>query len=127
MSHTPKISHKYCFHGNNHAHCKQSNNYCTVFVGKLQKFVYLSSPNMNVPRNWVPHPSHCKNKLVVSTTEWLPRLQTNWRHSDYERFSLVFETKETQRQLPSSSYNHNTLKTLIIFVVHSPGYKFLTS
>ena len=30
---------------------------------------------------------HCKNKLVVSTTEWLPWLQTNWRHSDYERFA----------------------------------------
>ena len=35
---------------------------------------------------------HCKNKLFVSTTEWLPWLQTNWRHSDYERFALVFET-----------------------------------
>ena len=24
---------------------------------------------------------HCKNKLVVLTTEWLPWLQTNWRDS----------------------------------------------
>ena len=35
---------------------------------------------------------HCKNKLVVSTTEWLPWLQTNWRDSGYERFALVLET-----------------------------------
>jgi len=32
---------------------------------------------------------HCKNKLVVSMTEWLPWLQTNWRDSGYERFALV--------------------------------------
>jgi len=37
---------------------------------------------------------HCKNKQVVSTTEWLhvPWLQTNWRDSGYERFALVLET-----------------------------------
>ena len=35
---------------------------------------------------------HCKNKLVVSTTEWLPWLQTNWRDSGYKRFALVLET-----------------------------------
>jgi len=33
--------------------------------------------------------AHYKNKLVVLTTEWLPRLQTSWRDSGYERFSLV--------------------------------------
>ena len=27
------------------------------------------------------HVIHCKNKLVVLTTEWLPWLQTNWRDS----------------------------------------------
>jgi len=31
---------------------------------------------------------HCKNKLVVLTTEWLPWLQTSWRDSGYERFTL---------------------------------------
>ena len=35
---------------------------------------------------------HCKNKLVVLTTEWLPWLQTNWRDSGYERFSLVWKS-----------------------------------
>ena len=32
---------------------------------------------------------HCKNKLVVLTTEWLPWLQTS---SGYESFTLVLET-----------------------------------
>ena len=27
--------------------------------------------------------NHCKNKLVVSTTEWLPWLQRSWRNSGY--------------------------------------------
>ena len=35
---------------------------------------------------------HCENKLVVSTTEWLPWLQTNWRDSGYAWFALVLET-----------------------------------
>ena len=65
------------------------------------------------------------NKLVVLTTEWLPWLQTNWRDSGYERFALVLETnciRQSKGQLPSSSYNHNTLKTLITSVLPSPGY-----
>ena len=36
--------------------------------------------------------SHCKNKLVVSTTEWLPWLQTSLRDSGYQRFSLVWKS-----------------------------------
>ena len=32
---------------------------------------------------------HCKNKLVILTTEWLPWLQSSWRNSGYERFALV--------------------------------------
>ena len=55
---------------------------------------------------------HCKNKLVVLTIEWLPWLQTNWRDSGYERFALLFRTnyiRQPNRQLPTSSYNHNTL------------------
>ena len=38
---------------------------------------------------------------------------------------LVLETnciRQPKRQLPSSSYNHNTLKTLITSVIPSPGY-----
>ena len=35
---------------------------------------------------------HCKNKLVVLTAEWLPWLQTNWRDSAYESFTLVWKT-----------------------------------
>ena len=31
---------------------------------------------------------HCKNKLVVLTTEWLPWLQTSGRDSGYDRFCL---------------------------------------
>ena len=30
--------------------------------------------------------SLCKNKLVVSTTEWLPWLQRSWRDIGYEKF-----------------------------------------
>ena len=73
---------------------------------------------------------HCKNKLVVSTIEWLPWLQTNWRDSGYERFALVLQTnckRKPNRQLPSSSYNHNTLKTLMTSALSSPDYKFLTA
>ena len=39
-----------------------------------------------------PGCEHCKNKLVVLTTEWLPWLQTKWRDSGYERFTLVWKT-----------------------------------
>ena len=35
------------------------------------------------------HSTLCKNKLVVSITEWLPWLHTSWRDSGYERFTLV--------------------------------------
>ena len=58
---------------------------------------------------------HCKNKLVVLTTEWLPWLQTNWRDSGYERFSLVLKSnciRQPKMPLSSSSYNHSTLTTL---------------
>ena len=54
-------------------------------------------------------------------------MQTNWRDSGHERFALVLETNATQGQLPSSSYNYNTLKTLITSVLLSLGYKFLTA
>ena len=55
--------------------------------------------------------THCKNKLVVLTTEWL---QTNWRDSGNEKFALVLKTNcimQPKGQLPSSCYNHNTLTT----------------
>ena len=39
---------------------------------------------------------HCKNKLVVLTTEWLPWLQTNWRDSGYERFAVVLIFRAAQ-------------------------------
>ena len=38
---------------------------------------------------------------------------------------LVLETnyiRQPKEQLPGSSYNHNTLKTLITSVIPSPGY-----
>ena len=74
---------------------------------------------------------HYKNKLVVLTTEWLPWFQTKWRDSGYEKFALVSETnciRQPKGQVPSSSYNHNTLKTLITSVLPSPpSYKFLTA
>ena len=62
---------------------------------------------------------HCKNNLVVLTTEWLPWLQTN---CGYESGTLVLKSNcisKPKGQLPSSSYNHNTLKTLI---TSSSGY-----
>ena len=40
---------------------------------------------------------------------------TSWRASVYDRFTLVWKTncmRQPERQLPSSSYNHNTLTTL---------------
>ena len=57
-----------------------------------------------------------KRSVVVSTTEWLPWLQTNWKESGYERFVLLLETnciRQPKGQLPTSSYNHNTVKSLI--------------
>ena len=53
---------------------------------------------------------HCKNKLVVSTTEWLPWLQTNWKDSGYGMFALLLETnciRQPKGQLPRLSYNHS--------------------
>ena len=38
---------------------------------------------------------HCKSKLVVSTTEWLCWLQTNWRDSGYE---VCFGTHRRRKQ-----------------------------
>ena len=53
--------------------------------------------------------------LFQPQSAWLPCLQTSWRDCGYERFALVLETnckRKPKGQLPSSSYNHNTLKTL---------------
>ena len=55
-------------------------------------------------------PSWTQDKLVVSTTEWLPWLQTNWKDSGYGMFALLLETnciRQPKGQLPRSSYNHN--------------------
>ena len=54
-------------------------------------------------------PIHGKNKLDVLITESLPWLQTNWRESGYERY---WRLRQPKSQVPSSSYNHNTLTTL---------------
>ena len=72
--------------------------------------------------------SHCKNKLIVSTTEWLPWLQTNWRDSGYERFAFGIKTnckRQPKGQLPSSSYNHDRVKSFITSVLPTLVYKFL--
>ena len=48
---------------------------------------------------------HCKNKLVVSTTEWLATLVAD--KLEIERFTLVWKTKwirQPKKQLPSFSY-----------------------
>ena len=58
---------------------------------------------------------HCKNELVVLTTEWLPWLQTS---CGYESFTLVLETKwrrQPEKQVPNVqatllSPSYNTLK-----------------
>ena len=71
---------------------------------------------------------HCKNKLVVLTTEWLPWLQTNWRDIGDEAFAVVLNTnciRHSKGQPPRSSYNHNTLKTLITSVNESLQMHFL--
>ena len=53
--------------------------------------------------------------LFQPQLEWLPWLQINWRaDSGYEKFALVLETnckRQPKGQLPSSSYNHNRMKT----------------
>ena len=49
---------------------------------------------------------HCKSKLVVLTTEWLPCLQSCWKECG---FILVLETnctRQPERQLLWSFYNH---------------------
>ena len=51
-----------------------------------------------------------KDKLVVLTTEWLPWLHTSLRDSRFT-FLLCMEDS-VEKQLPCSSYNHNTLTTL---------------
>ena len=61
----------------------------------------------------------CFNDRVV------PWLQTNWRDSGYERFALVLRliAKGTAAQfIIQPQYTENP-----IFVVPSPGYKFLTA
>ena len=61
----------------------------------------------------------CENKLVVLTTERLPWLQTNWRDGGYDRLTLEWKpncTGQPKRQRSSSSYNHNTMTTLITSV-----------
>ena len=60
------------------------------------------------------HPQ-CKNKLIVLTTEWLPWLQS------YERVIEANCIRQPKRQLPGSSYNHNTLKNLRTSVRESPA------
>ena len=48
---------------------------------------------LNLPQDYQCQLYHCKNKLVVLTTEWLPWLpETNWWDSGYERFTVVLET-----------------------------------
>ena len=59
-------------------------------------------------------------------------LKTSWLFQPQSCYPGCRQTGEIVvmrglRQLPSSSYKHNTLKTLIIFVVPSPGYNFLTA
>ena len=68
---------------------------------------------------------HCKHNLVVLTTEWLPWLQINRRNSGYESVTLVLKSnciRQPKGQIPSSSYNHNTLKSLITSMIPSSGY-----
>ena len=61
---------------------------------------------------------HCKNKLVVLTTEWLPWLQTSWRDIGYQRFSLEWKSnciKQPKMQQLNLGYNHmDTITTLNI-------------
>ena len=80
----------------------------------------------STPRMWPKFqlsPHGCKNKLVVLTTEWLPWLLSSWRW--YMRYLLlVLETNCTrrpERQLPSSSYKHNTVTTLRTSLRESPA------
>ena len=53
-------------------------------------------------------------QMTSLSTEWLPWLQTNWI-SGYKSYALVLKAnciRQSESQLPSSSYNHNTLTTL---------------
>ena len=67
---------------------------------------------------------HCKNQLVVSTTECLPWLQTTGETVVMGGLSETNCIRQPKGQLPSSSYNHNTL---ITSVLPSPGYMLLTA
>ena len=69
-----------------------------------------------------------KTSLVVLTAEWLPWLQANWRDIGYETFAVVLDTnyiRHPKGQPPSSSCNHNTLKTFRTSVNESLQMHFL--
>ena len=64
----------------------------------------------------------CFNHRVVTMVA--DKLKRMWLD---ERFALEIRIKQPKGQLPSSSYNHNTLKTLRTSLIPSSGYKFLTA
>ena len=81
------------------------------YVAALVRLHALLKPGGKI----VLYTPHCKIKLVVLTPEWLPWLQTNWRDSGYESFTVVLKSnciRQPKMPLSSFSYNHNTLTTL---------------
>ena len=75
---------------------------------------------------------NAKNKVVVSTTEWLPWLQTNWRDMQW-LWEVCFgiETNCIRQPKGYSCQVHLTTtihwNILITSVLPSPGYKFLAA
>ena len=83
-----------------------------INVGKLLSFQCILWRSRCSKYTTTTASSSAKTSWLFLTTEWLPWLHTSWRHGDYERFTLVLKTnciRQSERQLPSSSYNHNTL------------------
>jgi len=68
---------------------------CVTMTAGSHKVLFIMKVQNAIPASiiyilWhaIPTYFHCKNKLVVLTTEWLLWLQTSWRDSGYERFAL---------------------------------------
>ena len=83
------------------------------FGSRLHYKITRTESNCFNPEHYNMH--HCKNKLVVVTTEWLPWLQTSWRDSGYERFALVWKSnciRQPKVSCPVPLTNHNALTTL---------------
>ena len=107
---------------------RMSVQYCIVYYGQYFMPISVTFISILVDKLSVQYTVHSCVKVInswqslFSAINKLVVLSTSWRDSYYERFTLVWKTnsiKQPERQLASSSYNHNTLTTLRISVKES--------